>query len=92
MEKSYQKLLNPVHHVIANAHEIRVTLSDGALTLGFYIFMAIILRPFTFSPEPLIAQLQACFAAVPVAATFWFAIYMFLVVLMDQLKQRRENA
>lgn len=81
MEKSYQKLLNPVHHVIANV-----------LTLGFYIFMAIILRPFTFSPEPLIAQLQACFAAVPVAATFWFATYMFLVVLMDQLKQRKENA
>ena len=78
MEKSYQKLLNPKHHVIANV-----------LTLGFYVFMAIILRPFTFSPEPMIAKLQACFAAVPVAATFWFAIYMFLVVLMDQLKQRK---
>ena len=78
MEKSYEKLLNPVHHIIANA-----------LTLGFYVFMTVMLRPFTFSPDPLIAQLQACFAAVPVAATFWFAIYMFLVVLMDQLKQRK---
>ena len=81
MEQSYQKLLNPIHHVIANA-----------LALGFYIFMAITLRPFTFSPDPMIAQLQACFAAVPVTATFWFATYMFLVVLMDQLKQRQGKA
>ncbi len=81
MEKSYQKLLGPLQHAIANA-----------LTLMFYVFMAIILRPFTFSPDPLIAQLQACFAAVPVAATFWFAIYMFLVVLMDQRKQRQAKA
>ncbi|MGB0409788.1 MAG: hypothetical protein ACPG3X_05230 [Opitutales bacterium] len=81
MEKSYQKLLRPVHHLIANV-----------LTLGFYVFMAITLRPFTFSPDPLIAQVQACFAAVPVAATFWFAIYMFLVVLKDQQKQRAESA
>ncbi|MEO0510217.1 MAG: hypothetical protein AAF065_10200 [Verrucomicrobiota bacterium] len=81
MEKSYQQLLKPVHHVIANA-----------LTLCFYGFMAFTLRPFTFSPDPLIAQAQACFAAFPVAATFWFAIYMFLVVLMDQLKQRAEKA
>lgn len=80
MEKSYQKLLNPVHHAIANG-----------LTLVFYIFMSVILVPFTFSPDPLIAQLQACFAAFPVAATFWFATYMFLVVLMDQIKQRKEN-
>lgn len=80
MDKSYQKLLNPLHHVIANG-----------LTFGFYIFMSVILRPFTFSPDPLIAQMQACFAAVPVAATFWFATYMFLVVLMDQLKQGKEK-
>jgi len=80
MEKSYQKLLSPVHHIIANV-----------LTLVFYAFMAVMLRPFTFSPEPLIAQLQACFAAVPVAATFWFAIYMFLVVFTDQRKQRKGN-
>jgi hypothetical protein len=77
MEKSYQKLLTPKHHIIANAS-----------TVVFYLFMAFILRPFTFSPDPLIAQLQACFAAFPVAATWWFSIYMFLVVLMDQLKQR----
>ena len=81
MEKSYHKLLNPIHHVIANL-----------LALGFYIFMAIMLRPFTFSPDPVIAQLQACFTAVPVTAAFWFATYMFLVVLMDQLKQRKEKA
>lgn len=81
MEQSYQKLLNPVHHLIANG-----------LTFGFYAFMCVILRPYTFSPEPLIAQIQACFAAVPVAATFWFATYMFLVVLMDQLKQAKVRA
>lgn len=81
MEKSYQKLLNPLHHVIANA-----------LALGFYVFMSVMLRPFTFSPEPLIAQLQACFAAIPVTATFWFATYMFMVVLMDQFKQRKQSA
>ena len=80
MEKSYQKLLRPTHHLIANV-----------LTLAFYVFMSITLRPFTFSPDPMIAQLQACFAAVPVTATFWFATYMFLVVLMDQIKQRRGN-
>jgi hypothetical protein len=79
MEKSYQKLLTPKHHVIANAS-----------TVAFYLFMAFMLRPFTFSPDPLIAQLQACFAAFPIAATWWFSIYMFLVVLMDQLKQRAE--
>ena len=78
MEKSYQKLLEPKHHVIANA-----------LTLGFYIFMAFYLRPFTFSADPLVAQLQAAFTAIPVAATFWFAIYMFLIVLTDQRKQRQ---
>jgi len=79
MEKTYQKLLTPVDHIIANA-----------LTLAFYAFMAVMLKPFTFSPDAFIAQLQAAFTAVPVAATFWFAIYMFLVVLKDQLKQRAE--
>jgi len=80
MDKSYQQLLTPIHHVIANAS-----------TLVFYVFMAITLRPFTFAPEPMIAQAQAAFTAVPVAATFWFAIYMFLVVLADQRKQRTKS-
>jgi len=80
MESHYQKLLTPVHHAVANG-----------LTLGFYVLMSFLLVPFTFSPDPIIAQLQACFAAAPVAATFWFATYMFLVVLMDQIKQRKEK-
>ena len=81
MERSYQKLLTPVNHIVANV-----------LTLVFYGFMAFALRPFTFSPDPLVAQAQAAFTAVPVAATFWFAIYMFLVVLKDQQKQRAKKA
>lgn len=81
MAKTYQKLLTPTHHVIANA-----------LTVGVFLFMSVMLRPFTFSADPLIAQLQASFAAFPIAATFWFAVYMFLVVLMDQIKQRSGTA
>ena len=77
MEESSQKLLSPVHHLIANG-----------LTFVFYASMAFILRPFTFSPDPFAAQVQACFAAVPVATTFWFASYMFLIVFTDQRKQR----
>ena len=60
------------------------------LSLAFYVFMSVILVPYTFSPEPAIAQLQACFAAIPVATTFWFAINMFLIVLADQRKQQKE--
>ena len=78
MEKSYQKLLEPKHHVIANAS-----------TVAFYLFMAFTLRPYTFSVDPFFAQLQAAFTAIPVATTYWFAIYMFLIVLTDQRKQRK---
>ena len=59
------------------------------LTLVFYVLMSIILVPYTFSPDKLIAQVQACFAAVPVAAIFWFAVNMFMVVLADQRKQKK---
>ncbi len=80
MADTTEKLLGKVHHLIATV-----------LTLGFFGMMALLLRPFTFSPDPLIAQAQATFAAVPVAATFWFACYMFLVVLADQRKQRADR-
>lgn len=74
----YQKLLNKTH------------IGLGAiLTLGFFVFMSFVLLPFTFSTDPVIAQLQACFAAVPVSATFWFAYHMFVIVLVDQRNQRK---
>lgn len=73
----YQKLLNKGH------------LALGAiLTLGVFILMSILLRPFTFSPDPLIAQLQACFTAIPITAVFWFAYHMFMLVLIDQRKRK----
>ncbi len=61
------------------------------LSLGFYAYMCKTLVPYTFSPDPVIAQLQACFAAVPVATTFWFSVNMFMIVLADQRKQKQEN-
>lgn len=76
----YQKLLTKTHHALGLV-----------LTIAVFIFMSIILRPFTFSPDPLIAQLQACFAAIPVSATFWLAANMFMIVLADQKKQRKEG-
>lgn len=75
----YQKLLTPIHLVIG-----------AVLTLLFYILMSIVLRPYTFSPDPLIAQAQACFTAVPIAAVFWFAYHMFMLVLVDQRKQKKD--
>ncbi|MEM7790080.1 MAG: hypothetical protein AAF546_01650 [Verrucomicrobiota bacterium] len=60
------------------------------LSIGVFILMSILLRPFTFSPDPLVAQLQACFTAFPISTTFWFAINMFMIVLSDQLKQRKK--
>lgn len=77
MEKTHQKLLGKGHHLIATV-----------LSLAVFVLMSVLLRPFTFSPDPLVAQIQASFAAVPVTATFWFACYMFLIVLTDQRKQR----
>jgi preprotein translocase subunit YajC len=54
--------------------------------------MSYLLVPFTFSPDPTIAQLQACLTAVPITAVFWFAYHMFMVVLMDQKKQKQAKA
>lgn len=59
------------------------------LTLGVFVMMSILLRPFTFSPDPMIAQLQACFTAIPISATFWFAVNMFMIVLVDQRKHKQ---
>lgn len=74
----YQKLLNKFHIGLG-----------AVLTLVFFVFMSIMLTPFTFSTNPIIAQMQACFAAVPISATFWFAYHMFMIVLTDQRKQKR---
>ncbi len=81
MEASDKKLLNKGHHLIATV-----------LTLGVFALMSVVLRDYTFSTDPLIAQAQASFAAFPIAATFWFACNMFLVVLSDQRKQRSDKA
>ncbi|MDP4643347.1 MAG: hypothetical protein NWS71_02775 [Opitutales bacterium] len=76
----YQKLLTKGHLALG-----------VILTIGVFILMSILLRPFTFSPDPLIAQLQACFTAVPITAVFWFAYHMFMIVLVDQRKQKNES-
>ena len=62
------------------------------LSICVFIFMSVILKPLTFSPDPLIAQLQACFAAVPIATTFWFACNMFMLVLSDQIKRKKDQS
>ena len=77
----YQKLLSKTQIIIGIL-----------LSIGVFILMSIILKPFTFSPDPTIAQIQACFAAVPVATTFWFACNMFMIVLSDQIKRKKETA
>jgi len=74
----YQKLLTKSHILIG-----------AVLSVGFFIMMSILLVPFTFSPDPLIAQLQACLTAAPITAVFWFAYHMFMVVLIDQKKQKK---
>ena len=74
----YQKLLTKTHILIG-----------AVLTLLVFILMSFLLVPFTFSPDPLIAQLQACLTAVPITAVFWFAYHMFMVVLIDQKKQKK---
>jgi hypothetical protein len=53
--------------------------------------MSWLLIPFTFSPDPLVALLQACFTAIPITAVFWFAYHMFMVVLIDQKKQKEPS-
>ena len=60
------------------------------LALLFYGFMCVQLVPYTFSVDPTVAQLQACFAAIPIATTFWFAVNMFMIVLSDQRRQKKE--
>jgi len=76
----YQKLLSKGH------------IAFGVIaTLGVFVMMSILLRPFTFSPDPSFAQLQACFTAIPISATFWFAINMFMIVLVDQRNKRKES-
>ena len=75
---AYQKLLS------------KGQIAFGVLaSIGMFIFMSIILLPYTFSADPLWAQAQACFAALPIATTFWFSINMFLIVLADQKKQKQ---
>ena len=70
----------------------RKQIAFGVLSaLAFYTFMSIVLVPYTFSANPSIAQMQACFAAIPVATTFWFAVNMFMVVLADQRKQKKKG-
>jgi hypothetical protein len=76
----YQKLLTKTHLLIG-----------GVLTLVFYGVMSVLLVPFTFSDNALIAQGQACLTAVPIAAVFWFAYHMFMVVLVDQKKQKAKS-
>jgi hypothetical protein len=76
----YQKLLSKTQIIIGII-----------LSIGVFILMSIILKPFTFSPDPTVAQIQACFAAVPIATTFWFACNMFMLVLSDQIKQKKRK-
>jgi nitrate/nitrite transporter NarK len=53
----YQKLLTPVHHIIGLI-----------LTFLVFVLMSILLVPFTFSTNALIAQGQACLTATPITA------------------------
>jgi hypothetical protein len=76
----YQKLLTKGHIALGSI-----------LTLGVFILMSYLLLPFTFSTDPTVAQLQACFTAIPISATFWFACNMFLLVLIDQRKQKQKS-
>jgi len=75
----YQKLLTKGHIALG-----------AILTLGVFAMMSVLLRPFTFSTDPVVAQLQACFTAIPISATFWFACNMFMIVLIDQRKQNQK--
>lgn len=76
----YQKLLTKTHILIG-----------AVLSLFVFVMMSYLLRPFTFSQDPLIAQAQACFTAIPITAVFWFAYHMFMLVFVDQRKQNKEN-
>ena len=76
----YQKLLSKTHIFIG-----------VVLSLLIFILMSYLLRPFTFSQDPLIAQAQACFTAIPITAVFWFAYHMFMLVLVDQRKRNKKS-
>ena len=76
---AYQKLLGKKQIVLG-----------VILALIFYGFMCVQLVPYTFSEDPTVAKLQACFAAIPIATTFWFAVNMFMIVLSDQRRQKKE--
>lgn len=76
---AYQKLLGKKQIVLG-----------VILALIFYGFMCVQLVPYTFSEDPTVAKLQACFAAIPIATTFWFAVNMFMIVLFDQRRQKKE--
>ena len=77
-KRPYQKLLNKMHITIGIF-----------LSICVFIAMSILLKPFTFSQDPQIQQIQACFAAIPIATTFWFACNMFMIVLIDQIKRKK---
>jgi hypothetical protein len=76
----YQKLLTKGHIALGTI-----------LTIGVFVLMSYLLLPFTFSTDPTIALLQACFTAIPISATFWFACNMFMLVLIDQRKQKQKS-
>ena len=73
----YQKLLSPFHIILG-----------VILSLAVFGLMSMLLLPFTFSTDPVIAQLQACFTAIPITTVFWFSYHMFMIVLIDQRKQK----
>ena len=67
----------------------KVQIAIGVIAaLGVFAFMSNFLLPYTFSEDKVVAQLQACLAATPIATTFWLAINMFMIVLSDQRKQK----
>jgi hypothetical protein len=80
-QAAYQKLLSKGHIAVG-----------VILTLVFFAMMSYLLLPFTFSTDPIVAQFQACLTAVPISATFWFAVNMFMIVLSDQQKNKKANS
>ncbi|MGC6455660.1 MAG: hypothetical protein ACON39_07655 [Coraliomargaritaceae bacterium] len=77
-----------VHQKLLSKAQITI----GVLAaLGVFAFMSYFLLPYTFSEDKIIAQLQACLAATPIATTFWLAINMFMIVLSDQRRQKNSE-
>ena len=75
---AYQKLLG------------KKQIALGVILALIFMGSCVKLVPYTFSVDPTVAQLQACFAAIPIATTFWFAVNMFMIVLSDQRRQKKE--